>query len=89
MLLQNASGPVTGEFSITGEGRTTAPLAWGATGADRQGARAGTMDASAIGMTVLLEGDVLRGFNYSLTFGGWVQFHLPVTPALNQVKVGE
>ena len=73
--MQNASGPVTGDFSITLDGRTTAALAWGATAADLQGALTATLGAANVGITVSLEGDLLLGFNYSLTFGGWVQSH--------------
>jgi len=68
--MQNASAPVTGEFTVGFENSTTAALSWGATAADLRDALAASMGDFGRGLAVSVEGDPLLGFNYSVTFGG-------------------
>jgi hypothetical protein len=68
--MQNASAPVSGEFTVSLEGRSTTALSWGATAADLEEAVADSLGALGQGVVVSFEGDDLRGFNYSFTFAG-------------------
>ncbi len=68
--MQNASAAVSGVFTVSLGEQSTADLSWGASAADLQATLAALEGLQGRGLSVSAEGDVLQGFNYSITFGG-------------------